>query len=416
MPFTSALTITSTLFPSIILGALLLLIMLRKLFSGHIPIVAKYNSADLILLTLFLCCVAASYLTNGLGNSKSLNHTIAYFSSFLIYYVSIRFSMINSERKEILFKKILLSLTIVCLFSSLYAITEFTLKNLGWEGFDALLPRANVERLEYDPLILGMFIRARGFAAESGHFMFMMELLSPITLYYLFFSNLSGLHKLLKVLIAALIFISMLFTGSIAGFLIIPTAFIITFLLRFNKSKLAFKHHKRNIIIRSISLLSIVLLINVYIPINDMINLAIEQKLDSSSRDDREQRNDFFFIEFPKLPLAKNIIGAGPAGTQIMGYSSGGSILTLYLSVCFELGVLGCLVFLLFMGIFYFMSISMKGNFGFFLTYSLVAGSLHYLIVANYYYPWFWFICALTFFYRSLEIDNAKSNSYSPNI
>ena len=87
MPFVSAFAFTDTLPMPLILAVFLFVLMLVKITrSGKFP--EGFLGFDLIILFLFFFFVVLSYLINGLGYTKSLNHTVAYLSTFLLFYIS----------------------------------------------------------------------------------------------------------------------------------------------------------------------------------------------------------------------------------------------------------------------------------------------------------------------------------------
>ena len=67
--------------------------------SGKFP--NNFIGFDLMILFIFLFFVLFSFAINGLGNVLSLNHTIAYISTFLLFYVSIKFTLFNIEDNSI---------------------------------------------------------------------------------------------------------------------------------------------------------------------------------------------------------------------------------------------------------------------------------------------------------------------------
>ncbi len=120
--------------------------------------------------------------------------------------------------------------------------------------------------------------------------------------------------------------------------------------------------------------------------------------MDSFSYDDRQDRINFFYNNFFHLDFLKKLYGAGPAGSILMGFDETRSILSLYYSVTFELGFLGLLCILLFFSYTLLNSLKIKTKIGFFLLISIISGVFHFHFIANFWYPWFWFIAAFTIF------------------
>lgn len=65
----------------------------------------------------------------------------------------------------------------------------------------------------------------------------------------------------------------------------------------------------------------------------------------------RESRYNFFFDNFPKQDLVQKMIGVGPSGFRLLGYDENTSIISFYLNVTFEVGIIGLLLLFMFIGI-----------------------------------------------------------------
>jgi hypothetical protein len=72
----------------------------------------------------------------------------------------------------------------------------------------------------------------------------------------------------------------------------------------------------------------------------------------------------------------------------------------LYHNITFEMGFFG--IFLI-LSLFFYVALSalkIKDKIGFFLLASLLSGIFHFYFIANFWYPWFWFIAAFVIFCR----------------
>ncbi len=227
----------------------------------------------------------------------------------------------------------------------------------------------------------------------------MMELFSPLAIYYIYFSSFCKWAKLSKLVSIILIFLSFLFAVSTASFAIIPTSVFIASLIHV---KSIFSYIKRNLkkfIFITVIVTAVIFLFNYFFSVFTLVILSITEKIDSTSLYDRQARNDFFYNIYSHLSLIQKVIGAGPAGVIILGFDQFNAILNLYYSVTFELGIVGLILLLSLFSYIIFKVIKIRSIFGFFLLISVISGALHYWFIANFWYPWFWFIAAFAMFY-----------------
>jgi hypothetical protein len=399
MPFVSAFAFTGTISLPLIFAVFLFILMIVKIIrSGKLP--EGFPGFDLVIIFLFLFFVLFSFAINGWGNSKSLNHTVAYLSTFLLFYVAIKFTFFNASDKNLLLKRVLQLITYTTIISALYGNVEFISSNVFGVNLNDYIPRPTEAEAWYDATVLGSFYRARGFAPESGHFTFMMGLFAPLAIYYLYFTGLCKWHKFFKGLSIIFIVLSFIFAVSTASFIIVPLAFICASVFYAKRIYFYIKRYLSKFVISTILISTIVILLNYFFSFYTLILLSITSKLDSSSFDDRQARIDFFNTNFSRFDLIKKISGSGPAGYNILGFDESNSILSLYHNITFEMGFFG--IFLI-LSLFFYVALSalkIKDKIGFFLLASLLSGIFHFYFIANFWYPWFWFIAAFVIFCR----------------
>ncbi|MGN6267677.1 MAG: O-antigen ligase family protein [Ginsengibacter sp.] len=408
MPFVSAFAFTGTISWPLILAVFLFLVMLVKIIQAA-AFPSDFIGFDLVIIFLFLLIVAFSFLINGWGNSKSLNHTVAYLSTFLLFYVAIKFTLFSAPDKKPVLKRTLQFITYTTIISALYGNTEFISANVFHINLNDYIPRPTEDEAWYDATVLGVFFRARGFAPESGHFAFMMELFSPLTMYYLYFSPDCKWPKFLRALTVAVIVFSFIFAVSTASFAILPLAVLFAALIYSKSIFLYIKKKPTKFIITTAAISGVTFLFNYFLSIYALIILSISNKMDSFSLYDRQERIDFFNNKFSHLPFFNNLIGTGPAGYNILGYDESRAILSLYYSITFELGYLGLLMILLFFLYIIFQTLKIRAPIGFFLLVSVFSGVMHYYFISNFWYPWFWFIAAFVVFYNVHNKQNFPS-------
>jgi hypothetical protein len=399
MPFVSAFAFTGTIsLPLIFAVFLFTLTVLNILKSGKFP--PRFLGFDILIISLLLFFDVFSFVLNGWGNSKSLSHTVAYFVSFILFYITIKLTLFFINDKKKIYRRVLQLLTYTVLFSAIFANAESILNNFFGIDVNNYIPRPNEGEEYYGALALGFLYRARGFAQESGHFTFMMELFFPVALYYMYFSGLCKWHKFFKALSVFCVFLSFIFAVSAASFIILPVSFLISAIFYMKMIFRYLRLHLTKFFIITISVTVITGILNYFFSFYTFISLSVLGKLSSGSYDDRQDRVEFFYENFSRFDLVKKLIGGGPAGFDILGYRQGYSILSLYHSIAFELGLTGLLLITLFMLYSFLNCLAIKNRIGYFLMVAFISGVLHYFIVANFWYPWFWFITSLIIFYK----------------
>jgi hypothetical protein len=399
MPFSSAFALTPVITFPVLFGSILFLFMIfRIIFS-----IIRHDSFwkfDTYIILILVIEILFSFFVNGLGNRKSFNHTIAYFVTFCLFYLTIKYIFIFYVDKNSFYSFILPLLSGVTFFCALFSCAEFLLYNFFSFDPNQYVPRVNEDAAYYDAMALGSFYRARGFASESGHYTFMMELFSPITVYYLFFSKKCHFSLFFKFMTCILIFFSFLFTVSAASFIIVPLSILVTSVIKYKTVFLMLKKEKYRFLMVLIFFSLIFFLLERFYSIFSLIQLSIVGKIEFGAYDYRNDLNLFFFYQFPKLSLVNQLIGVGPSGVQLLGYGQGYSILCLYYSIIFEIGILGFTLLFLFLFYVFWNLLKIRSSISFFLMISIFSGLMHYYFIANYYYPWFWFIAAIIIFYK----------------
>ena len=96
MPFVSAFAYTEIITLPLIFSLFLFILMVLKIIqTGKLP--EGFIGIDLVIISLFSFLVLFSFIINGRGNTKSLNHTVAYLSTFMLFYVGIKFTFLNIQ-------------------------------------------------------------------------------------------------------------------------------------------------------------------------------------------------------------------------------------------------------------------------------------------------------------------------------
>lgn len=400
MPFVSAFALTGTIsFPLVLAVFLFCLMGLAMIESSSSP--KGFVGYDLLLILLFLFWAVFSYLINGFGIAKSLNHAVAYLSTFLLFFVAVKYAMCYIKDPQWVFKNVLLVITITCFLSVTYANAEFISSNILGIDLNDYVHRPTAEDMSYRPTVVGMFFRARGFSAESGHFAFNIELFWPLAVYYLYFSGYCRWPAIIKGIFLLLTFSAFVFATSSASFLIIPVAGAIAVMLYITKVIRFIKKHLLGFFLGIGFIAGFITFLNYYLSFSTLLLLSLTDKAGSGSFDDRQDRIDFFYDKFFQFDLTTQLIGTGPAGFEVLGYDESKAILVLYYSIPFELGLVGLLLLSAFFLYILIQAARIRSAVGFFLVISVMSGIMHYYFIANFWYPWFWFIGAFVFFCKN---------------
>ncbi|MFC3812349.1 hypothetical protein [Lacihabitans lacunae] len=300
---------------------------------------------------------------------------------------------------NISFKKFLVFVSIGVLVSLIFGFSEFVLKNTLNFSFDELIPRPIVE--DYSPFFLGKFIRVRSFVEESGHYAFYLELLFPITFYYLFYSDFSKIPQTLKNLYVLLFIVCFILTFSSAGIVIFGT-FCLMFFIIYSIKKIRAINFKFGITI----IFGLFFLFLSYIFFNKYLILELDFSLieifqtltvdkvnSTTSGYDRSYRIENALEIIKDANLINIFFGFGPAAydTNLID-----PVIGLYFVLLFETGVFGLFFFIMFFVLtvinnFRIKNLALRNS----LLISLLSGIVHYLFIGNYYYPWIWIVAAL---------------------
>lgn len=412
MPFVSAFAFTGTISLPLICAVFLFLLMVIKIIKyGKLP--KAFLGFDLIVLLLFFLLVVFSYFVNGWGDAKSLNHTVAYLSTFLLFYLAVKFAFFDAIDKNLLFKRILQFMTYTTIFSAVYGNIEFISSNFFGLNLNDYIPRPTEEAMLYNPSVLGLYYRARGFASESGVYTQLLELFGPLAIYYMFFSKYCKWFRIFKILATVSIILSILFAASSATFVALPLSILFSSLIYIKPITRYLLKKPWKFYLKSFFVFLIVLIINSYLSIYGAILLSITQKLDSSSLEQRQDKINFFYDQFSKFNPVNKLMGAGPAASDILGFQDSGTIISLYYNITFELGLLGLFLLLIFFLYLFVNNCTINSKIGFFLMVSLISGITHYYVVHNFWVPWFWFIGAFIVFYNKTLASQTKKSFFS---
>ncbi len=385
--------------------ALMISIVMFAFLSIHFAVIKFALSKKVvfyILPSLIFCVyIIFNFLITDSHLLTSFLHSTSYISTvFLFFVIPVLYGYYF--KNYINNKTIFLCIFIMVLYSSAYTVLQFISNNWFGINLDNYIYWPNVD--VSNTMFLGNFYRAKGFAAEPGHYAFFLECFIPIVYYYLFVSEYSRLGRILKVSSFILIIISLLFTVSAAAFTIIPAAIITALIFNY---RLIFKLTKSFLIKAAVIVLLVslvIFLLKDFLPIYDMVFTNSLDKSDSA--DDRLYRLSLFKRLFSKADIFTAFFGYGPAVTAKLGLCKTCTIVLLYPLLIIELGVLGFLLFLRIFFQFFQKSKTLDKNFIFFFQISLFSLYFHYFLISNYWYPYIWFLGAMPYLLEKKSVES----------
>ncbi len=408
MPFVSAFAFTGTISLPLIFAVFLFILMAANIVkTGKLP--SGFFGFDILIILCFLFLSIFSFLINGVGIAISFNHTVAYISTFLLFYIAIKFTLFLIPDKNLLLKRILQFISYTTLISALYGNVEFISSNAFGVNLNDFIPRPSIYSDPYTPVVLSLFYRSRGFAYESGVYTQMLEVFAPVTIYYIFFSGYCKWVKGVKIFLTITLFLSFIFAASSATFIAFPIAIFISCCLYIKKIFHFFTHRSCFYYLKIFIVLIITYIVNNYLSLYSSVLLSLTEKMNSYSMYDRQSRIDFFNSTFSRFSPLKKMIGQGPAATDIIGVDGWHVVVSLYYNVTFELGFIGLFLLVFLFGYISFYTLSIKSKIGFFLNIAVISGIIHYYVVHDFWVPWVWFIAVFSIFFKK-KFDSGKKN------
>ena len=405
--FTSAFAFSEIItLPNIFLGLSAIFLLVKLAASG----IRINRFSEDIYVVLFLSIAFFSFCLNNIAgfNAKSLNHLIAYSFSVIVLFFVFRSLLLNSlssdSDKFIFLKWVYRGVYFACFFG----VLEFVTKNFLGFQLDEIVPRSLSG--EYNPTVLGEYIRIRSFVQESGHFALFLEILGPLAFYYKFYSKYENgfVSKALFIVVFSMAFIFTLSTIAFANVVIVLLILFINHLYKIIKKKTVSKRF----LFTGIVFFIIITVITYYLLfVNDflgsILNEVLVGKLSSSgSADDRSNRVQEVYRIFLKGNWINFLFGYGPGAYDRLKIES---IISLYVNLFLELGLLGLTTFILLVkSIFRRVLLNKNRYLRTALMISLITASIHYIGISNYWYPWIWMLFAVIQYFDKYPIINSS--------
>lgn len=362
LPFVNAFAFSTVLIWPLIIS----LLMFMKLIFNYKIFRFKINAFNIIYI-FFLMIVSLSLLLNlNHLDVKMLNHSIAFFSVVVLFYF-IPSIFIN----EISIERILKYLSIIFFVVLLFSVIEFILINFMNNNLINLIPRPSIEY--YKPTFI-IYIRARCFFEESGHFASFLATLLPFVYLYIF-----RLKKniTLKYIFIILFFLATFAVASVSLLLIITLLFILLNVKKFFKTRL----------FAILAILLIPLFLIMFESLYNVFDLVVLNKFASGSFEDR----------WSKLFITLNYIYKNGTYEILFGYGPGSynylkiiPSITFYINLLRDLGLAGLITFFILNIFTYFYIIDhIKQEYQKYFLFSLFSILLFLLAIPNYFFPHF---------------------------
>jgi O-antigen ligase len=337
-----------------------------------------------LLVWLYVMTVADIIYRGGAPQEKELPHLLSYFGVIAVYYFGTKFLIFaGGMSAERINKFAAISFVIVILF----ACFEFVGKTYLGIDVDSYVPRVFDD--EYNPLQGGILIRARGFASESGNFAMYLEVLMPIVAGHYWMVRRTGLAALM----IAIGVIGLLLTFSAAAFVALPCALFTTFILRWAIRTRVPGEVKRS---RGFGVLLVAVPIVIAVALSSQFDFEVFRSLyekvtfvEEGSARDRLGRWEEAIERIRENPL----IGTGAGGFLEGGVLRFG-VVNWWLQILLESGLVGFLLLAGFICHVFFVAVRKHLNPGF--AVGILAASLHYVVISDYWLPWLWFALACT--------------------
>jgi hypothetical protein len=244
------------------------------------------------------------------------------------------------------------------------------------------------------------FIRARGFAEESGHFSFFLETLAPISIYYVFTQ--SRIKNIYKFFYCTIIVLSLIVTFSSFSYVSLLVAVLIAvyyYLTSFAK--------RQNTVVKILAVGGCIMLFSLlFSDVSALIIDVINTKTIGTENYEGRMNNAFTTISY----LSENILwGYGPASY----YRFDNSYFSLFFTILLDSGITGFACIALFLMKQFSIILKIKNKpFQCCCLISFVTATAHYIYIGNYYYPWYWFFLSMMYIFYLREKKHCEIFNY----
>jgi hypothetical protein len=322
LPFVSAFNVSQIFVIPLMVGLLAITWAIVRGGLVRLPLIQLDK-----LVLLFLISVLISVVVNvNTMDAKNLNHTLAIFAGYIIfYYGAERFSQWLS------IEKILRLLFIGYVVTLVFCIVEFLIVNFTSYDINSIVFRPAVE--DYTPGFLEIIlIRSRSTFEESGYFAAYLGMMAPIMVYYLWHLQHKYWPRIMFIVGSALAYFM---SFSVSLFIFLPIAIAITTLMRMLV--------ERRINLHAITTFLLLLLGLIALSSTDLFDVMILRKFEGFSFQDRSDRFAATIDLFVNAGLPNMLFGHGPGSYFNLNIQPAVSV---YLNFLRDFGLFGLMAYL----------------------------------------------------------------------
>ena len=349
-----------------------------------------FYSEDILLISILIIGLFAQLINMDLMGIRYLSHLFFWYMSIFLFYF---WSTAWIKKTGISMEQLSIAFIISSIIASLGVIFDFLLVNFVGFYISDVIPYS-IGEMEETKNLYNLFYRPRGFSAEPGFTSVVFEMLVPLAAVYLFKRS----TTLFFIYIIIILFGYILLTSA-ASYLSLAIAFILFFLMIFN-----FKHKLYLLLFLSLTYFFFYNYINLY-----FLDVVVVKLLGVFEGDSDRLK---IYLSLIELSINKPFgIGFGALASAFFSDSSyaifpiyGAGAISLYIEVLIASGLVGLLLFILFIFIkvykAYYISNSLESLA---ILFSLLLVLSHHIFISEVTFPMFWVILSLASSIKFLE-------------
>lgn len=376
---------------AILLSALMALDIGVRLVRGSAtsPVIGSQFILSASFLGVALVSLLVRLVTQGLGD-HTISHMTAYAIVLILLWAVIEWSI--KARAEPL-ARIFAFLTWGTIGAAAFVIVEFCVKNLNGPTLDNLLPR--VSPSDYEALYFfgsESVIRARGFAAESGHMALFLLMTLPFVFYYFLHYRGNRTKAISGSLVVLTAIVCTTSAAALADLLVTGIFGAITFGVWLRRRSPRKERRRAATIGASLAglLVSLIAVLQAtsgwpLVLFQGVLNKLLFEDQAPGSRYSRWGEGLRMFRESP-------LLGQGPGAAANV---KGTGIVNLYLDILVDTGAIGLLLFMCILAVAMARIIRISSPVRWVYLFSFVVLVVHYIAISDYWFPWLWILLAL---------------------
>lgn len=348
--------------------------------SGKALLSPAFFGVGYLLLAIFAVTLVFGVLLAPAPPAKSFNHAFGYLVVIGTFGFGLRFvfSFVLREPEDLNRAYTLLGWG--ALIGSTIAILEFVDRNFLHAGLTGFVRFAG-ETEPYKPLFLN-FYRSRGLFLESAFLAMSLNASVPVVVACWWGAG-KRMSATLLVLLSSL---ALLLSFSVGGMLSLAAGLAISF---------GFDAVRRGLRLRHLSVVTLIatLAAAFVVALPEPARAVLLGKVTLTSGVSAESRRDLWLAAIERIADG-SVFGTGVGATSA---ATGGGVVSWFLVLLVEAGPLAVIAFavLVYHSLLDLYAAGVSRATRLALQSSIVAVTVHYALVPNIWYPWFWLLCAL---------------------